>query len=98
MIDFEKAEFHINRCVEFKIGKTSLSTEDRRAMPDYADEYPYIVTLFESCNPILVDEAEAVLIDKYINHPKNANDKNGQKSMHDVMGDSDSYRVYLVWK
>ena len=98
MIDFVKADFHIGRCVEFKIGKTSLSTEERRSMPDYYDEYPYIVTLYESSNSLLVDQAEAIAIDKYINHPKNRNDKNGEESIHDVMAKSDTYRVYLVWK
>ena len=98
MIDFYKAEYHIGRCVEFKIGKTSLSTEERRKMPDYYDEYPYIVTLYESSNLVLVDYAEAELIDKYIGHPKNKNEKDGTRSEHDIMGESDTYRVYLVYK
>ena len=45
-----------------------------------------------------VDDMESYLIDKYINHPKCDNKKDGEASNHDTMAENaGSYQVYVVW-
>ncbi len=88
----------IDTCESFKIGKTSMSSEDRRNEPDYRDTYPNIASVFTSSNLILTSMAESQLIDACITHPKCDNKKDGGESFNDHMGDGDSYQVYIVWR
>ena len=93
-----KLNFIIDRWKSFKIGKTSMSLEDRRSQQDYNELYPNIGSVYESNNFILTSMAEAQLIDEYINHPKCDNVKDGDQSINDHMGDGDTYQVYIVWR
>lgn len=88
----------IDNCKAFKIGKTSMSLEERRSEPDYNNTYPNIASIYESKNFILVSKAEADLINACINHPKCENEKDGNRSINDHMGNGTNYRVYIVWR
>ena len=98
MINQVLANQIIDTCKSFKIGKTSMSLEDRRNEADYRDTYPNITSLYESRNKILTSIAERELINACINHPKCDNEKGGDESLNDHMGDGDSYQVYIVWR
>lgn len=98
MINQRLANQIIDTCKSFKIGKTSMSLEDRRDEDDYRDTYPNIASLYESNNQILTSIAESQLINACINHPKCDNEKDGDKSLNDHMGNGDSYQVYIVWR
>lgn len=88
----------IDTCESFKIGKTSMTLEDRKNEPDYRDTYNNITSVYESSNLILTSMAESQLIDAFISHPKCDNEKDGCESFNDHMGDGDSYQVYIVWR
>ncbi len=94
----DKFNFIIDRCQSFKIGKTSMSLDDRRNKDDYRDLYPNIESVDKFNNFLLASVAEAELIDACINHPKCDNEKNGDQSLNDHMGTGSTYQVYIVWR
>lgn len=88
----------IKKSTSFKIGKTGLSSEERRNKPDYKDIYPNITPLFTNKNKDLVSLAESEIINNVINEPKCDNKKDGDQSLNDNMADSENYMVYVVWR
>ena len=86
-------------CTSFKIGKTGQTLGDRKNQPDYSTTYEKIGKIFVSTSKDEVSKMEAYLIDKYKNHPKCDNEKDGEASVHDTMTeDTNEYIVYVVWK
>lgn len=86
-------------CTSFKIGKTGQTLEDRKNQSDYSDAYEKIGKVFVSSSKDEVSKMEAYLIDKYKNHPKCDNEKDGEASVHDTMTEkTNEYMVYVVWK
>ncbi len=64
---------------------------------NYKGEYNHIDPVFEGVK-LKIDEMEACLIDKYMNHPKCNNIKGGSVSYNDTMAeDTEMYQVYIVW-
>ena len=95
----KKVEEVIAKCTHFKIGKTGQMLEDRKNQPDYSTTYEKIGKIFVSTSKDEVSKMEAYLIDKYKNHPKCDNEKDGEASVHDTMTeDTNEYIVYVVWK
>lgn len=93
-----KIDAIIAKCASFKIGKTGESLYDRLNQPDYSCSYSAIEPLFSGSKGD-VDDMESYLIDKYINHPKCDNKKDGGTSNNDTMArDAETYHVYVVWK
>lgn len=86
-----------NSCVSFKIGKTGETIEDRGNQKDY-QEYEYIQSLFSNGSSELVSHLEESFINKYIDHPKNDNKKDGDQSLNDNMTASKKYHLYVVWR
>lgn len=90
----------IKSCKSFKIGKTGMDPfEKRLSEPDYSQEYKFtgINDLFQSEDEEQVSKMESYLIDKYIDHPKCENKKDGDDSLNDTMTDSEIYTTYIVW-
>lgn len=93
-----KIDAIISECASFKIGKTGERLLDRLNQPDYNDVYIHIVSVFTGTKED-VDDMESYLIDKFINHPKCDNKKDGDASNNDTMAeDADGYHVYVVRK
>ena len=93
-----KIDAIISECASFKIGKTGERLLDRLNQPDYNDVYTHIVSVFAGTKED-VDGMESNLIDKFINHPKCDNKKDGDASNNDTMAEeADGYRVYVVWR
>lgn len=84
-------------CDHFKIGKTGETIQGRGNQSDYQD-YDFIQSLFESNLNALISTYEKEFIDKFKDHPKNDNDKEGRQSLFDKMTGSDTYHLYVVWK
>lgn len=90
-----KVEAKIPSCTSFKIGKTGNSLLDR--LSNYGGEYNNISPVFVGPKSD-VDDMESLLIDKYINHPKCDNKKDGEESNNDTMAEgAEKYQVYVVW-
>lgn len=88
----------ILKCISFKIGKTGEKLLDRLNQSDYNGYYTHIEKVFVGTKDE-VDIAEAFLINRYINHPKCDNKKDGEASIHDTMADNaEEYYVYVVWR
>lgn len=86
----------ILNCSSFKIGKTGDTLDDR--LNNYNGEYNHIDSVFLG-GELEVDDMESYLIDKYINHPKCDNKKEGLASYNDTMvNDNNEYQVYVAWK
>lgn len=95
----QKVKNIIEKCSSFKIGKTGEALDERRAQPDYVDEYPYIESVYKSANKGEVDEMESYLIGRYFLNEKCDNLKSGIRSKNDTMrSDATEYNVYVVWK
>lgn len=93
-----KIDAIISECASFKIGKTGERLLDRLNQPDYNDVYTHIVSVFTGTKED-VDDMESYLIDKFINHPKCDNKKDGDASNNDTMAeDADGYHDYVVWR
>lgn len=93
-----KIDAIIAECASFKIGKTGETLLDRLNQPDYNDVYIHIVRVFTGTKED-VDDMESYLINKYINHSKCDNKKDGDASNNDTMSeDSEGYHVYVVWR
>ena len=92
-----KVEEIIAECSSFKIGKTGESLLDRLCQPDYAGIYSKITPIFFGQKEE-VNDMESYLINKYINHSKCNNQKDGDASNNDTMAiGSEKYQVYIVW-
>lgn len=90
----------IAQCKSFKIGKTGMEPFEKRLdEPDYSQDSKFtnIKSVYQSDEEELVSDMEAYLIDKYINHPKCKNKKDGDDSINDNMADADIYTTYIVW-
>lgn len=86
----------IPKCRSFKIGKTGDTLHNR--FGNYDGEYNHILGVY-SGTELEVDAKESELIDRYIDHPKNDNIRDGETSYGDEMApDSETYQVYVVWK
>lgn len=93
-----KIDAIISECASFKIGKTGETLLDRLNQPDYNDVYTHIVSVFTEAKKD-VDDMESYLINKYINHSKCDNKKDGNASNNDTMAeDAEEYHVYVVWR
>ena len=92
-----KIDAIISECTSFKIGKTGQTLLDRLIQPDYNDIYTRITSVFDG-NQEDVNNMESYLINKYINHPKCDNKKDGDASNNDTMKkNADEYFVYIVY-
>jgi hypothetical protein len=90
-----KVELRIPSCSTFKIGKTGDTLYNR--LNNYDGEYDHIAPVYIGSKSD-VDDMESYLIDKYINHPKCDNKKDGEASNNDTMAeDAEKYQVYVVW-
>lgn len=100
ILRISKYRLHLieKKAQSFKIGKTSQPLDERRNQPDYCNTYPNIKAIYTSSNKELVDIAEAEIIDDYIDAPKCDNEKNGNRSINDTMGEASKYYVYVVWR
>ncbi len=97
-IALSKARSIVEKCSNFKIGKTGETLEERFAQPDYYGVYQHIDTLYSSVFQVDVDDMERDLLLKYITHPKCDNMKDGLTSHSDTMRDgAEKYQVYIVW-
>lgn len=93
-----KIDAIIVECTSFKIGKTGETLLDRLSQPDYNDVYTQITRAYTGKRED-VDDMESYLIDKYINHHKCDNMKDGNASNNDTMTENaKEYHVYVVWK
>ena len=93
-----KIDAIIAECTSFKIGKTGETLLDRLSQPDYNDAYTHIVSVFSGTKED-VDDMESYLINKYINHSKCDNKKDGNASNNDTMAENaEEYHVYVVWR
>lgn len=87
----------IPKCRSFKIGKSGEKLSDRLKQPDYTGDYTKIEKVYVGTKEE-VDEVEAFLIDRYINHPKCDNKKDGDASNNDTMAeDAEEFFVYIVY-
>lgn len=84
-------------CKHFKVGKTGETVQDRGNQPDY-QEYDNIQSLFASSSSEFISTLEMKYINRFKDHPKNDNDKDGRQSLFDNMADSEEYHLYIVWK
>lgn len=91
----KKVDAIIPNCSSFKIGKTGDKLYDR--LNNYNGEYDNIAPVYVGSKSD-VDDMESYLIDKYINHLKCDNKKDGEASNNDTMAeDAEKYQVYVVW-
>lgn len=92
----KKVDEIILNCSSFKIGKTGDTLCER--LNNYNGEYNHIAPVFKGVEHE-VDEMESYLIDKYKDHSKCNNIKDGSASYNDTMANNaDEYQVYVVWK
>lgn len=91
----KKVDVIISNCSSFKIGKTGNTLDNR--LNNYNGEYSHIDSVFLG-GELEVDDMESYLIDKYIDHSKCDNKKDGSASSNDTMAaNAEMYQVYVVW-
>lgn len=77
----------------FKIGKTGLTSTERRNQEDYVNTYLRITAICQSPSSKTIDDYEIAIIKHFKGYPNNDNEQDGGGEM----AESKMYIVYMAW-